>query len=119
MWSFTLGYTGPIDRIPDTDTWEGRMALNAALRRLNAEPAEQAARDADWRTYQRDTDREGWARVAGMTLGEAVENRRLYEQIACACHGGPACCRYGWDQEYALIRAAHIVIKLISERPTA
>lgn len=99
-------------------TWENRMAIRAGIRRRAAEPAEHAAADAEWRASLAAVEREAWARVAGMTLGEALDllqAEREHGPIWCACIGPPLCCRYAYDQAKMLVRAAHIVVKLIDD----
>jgi hypothetical protein len=70
--------------------------------------------------WERD-ERDGWARVAGMTLGQAamlLRDQRAGRGVgACACIGGPLCCRYPYGQANALVRVAHIAVKLIETRP--
>lgn len=59
-------------------------------------------------------EREEWELQARMTLGEAM--RLLQGQgWACACTGFPNCCRYAFDQAWALQRGAHIVAKLMAD----
>lgn len=69
----------------------------------------------------RQIEREGWANVADMTLGQAVtllrDQRAGRGMIACACIGDSGCCRFTYGQAHALVRAAHIVVKLIEAKP--
>lgn len=67
-------------------------------------------------SYWRKLDRQGWERVADLTLGEAVDLLRdELDGHACACIGPPFCCAYAYWQADALRRAAHITVKLIAE----
>lgn len=98
----------------EDDGWAARMADRARERRAEREAEEKAQLAREWdRTYG-NIEREEWARVAGMTLGEATEQRQG-PGWACACRGSPFCCRYSWMQAAALNRAAHIVAKLLAD----
>jgi hypothetical protein len=59
-------------------------------------------------------DAAGWAYRANMTLGQGVELLRL-EPFACACIGGPICCRYAWGQAKALQRVAHVAVRQMAD----
>ena len=64
--------------------------------------------------YWRDLERQGLARQAGMTLGEALALLNA-PPFACACTGPLFCCRHGFTQARALQRGAHIVAKLLDD----
>lgn len=74
-------------------------------------------RDLSWERHVADLQRQGRDAVQGMTLGEAVDRLRglAERQVACACIGPPFCCRFGYEQAYALQRAAHIAAKLVAD----
>jgi hypothetical protein len=88
--------------------WEARMSARAAQRRAAAEVHERAAHDALQQHYEQ---RVAAAYSASMMLGEAAV--WLDYPFACACIGGPLCCRYRTVQALNLRRAAHIVVKLV------
>jgi hypothetical protein len=67
--------------------------------------------DAQWAAR---VDAQGRARVAAMTLAQAVDLLRA-EPFACACVGPPWCCRYAFGQAQALLQAAHITIKMVAD----
>lgn len=53
-------------------------------------------------------------RLAGMTLGEALDLLRT-PPWACACIGRPGCCIDRYAQAHALQRGAHITARLITD----
>lgn len=94
--------------------WEQRMADRAAARLAERQDAADADRRRAYARTLRQEDARGRELAASMTLAEATNLLRapLY---ACACIGGPLCCRYAWAQARALNRAAHITIKMIAD----
>lgn len=96
--------------MPD-DGWEARMAQRAAERARRADTIE-------WAAIERRLEAQGWQSVAGMKLGDAVDDLRWLDKngpIGCACVGPPACCRFAYRQAQALQRGAHIVAKLLAD----
>ena len=99
-------------------TWEQRMAAQSAARREVTERIERAQGDIDYAARWRAEERQAWARVAGMTLGEAAAMLSAWREhgpVACACIGPPFCCRYPYRQAEALVRAAHIIARLLTD----
>lgn len=94
------------------DSWEHRMAARTRDRWVPDiyQPGRQRLAEL------REIVRAGRAYHAGMTLGEAVEWLDPANSFACACTGGPWCCRWRTEAAEALKRAAHIAVKLMAER---
>jgi hypothetical protein len=71
--------------------------------------------DVEWERRYAEMIRQDMARLATMTLGYATELLRA-PPFACACHGPPNCCMDVDRQAERLRHAAHIVVKLVSDR---
>lgn len=92
------------------DGWEQRMSDRTAVRRAERKAEE----DAEIRRQAAEHDQLGFLGMASMTLGQAVALMRT-PPWACACVGGLNCCRFQYGQARALMRAAHIAVKMVSE----
>jgi len=91
------------------DSWEQRMSDRAKSRR----PIVKEDHFVSWEVRHA----RAWKTVSHMTLGEAMETIAFYKEngpMACACPGLP-CCWMWHDQAKALVRAAHIIVKMINE----
>lgn len=95
-------------------TWEQRMSERAKERHAEAHAMLTKAAAREWDQHWADLERMAMEQRAKMTLGEALDLLNT-PPWACACIGPPLCCRYSFIQAQALQRAAHIVVKLISE----
>lgn len=97
------------------DTWEERMSARAHERWMPHRIAE----DSRWRAEMHAAHRAELVRIAGyMTLGQAREYLSR-EPWACACRGRPDCCMDRTTVARALIRAAHIAVKLVVDHAKA
>lgn len=90
------------------------MSDRAAARLAERQADADADRRRAYARTLRQEDARGRELAASMTLAEAASLMRapLY---ACACIGGPLCCRYSWAQARALTTAAHITIKMVAD----
>jgi hypothetical protein len=93
------------------DGWEQRMAERAAQRSVQRAAIEAEVNQRDWEAFRAQLDRSH-----ELTLGEAVGRLRGAGHW-CACVGPPYCCIDMHKQASRLQRAAHIVAKLLADRP--